>query len=207
LSDPRIEGLAIATRADCLSDDVVDLLASISQEHFIWVELVIQSIHDRSRRWMNRHEDLKQTMEMIGRLQSRGVRVVAHLILGLPGETREDMVASVARVGAHMPWGIKLHLLHIIGKTSLAEWYQAHPFDMMGRGTYVELLADCLEILPPQITIHRLTGDAPRDRLIAPKWAVRKRLIFNDLDRTLKDRDSWQGAKWKGEEAPWAFNG
>lgn len=207
LSDKRVEGLAIATRADCLNDEVMELLERVSRSHFLWVELGVQSIHPNSREWMNRHEALDEVLERIDQLQARGIRVVVHLILGLPGESKEEMLQSVKRVGGIAPWGIKLHLLHILAKTPLAEWYREHPFDMMERGTYVDLLADCLELLPPRVTVHRLTGDAPRDLLIAPLWAVRKRLIFNELDRVLKERNSWQGAKWEGGENQWRFNG
>lgn len=207
LAEPSIEGLAIATRADCLGEDCIDLLEELSGKHFIWVELGVQSIHKETREWMNRHEDLEQTFLMVKTLQDRGIRVVVHLILGLPGETRDQMLMSIRRIGDLHPWGIKLHLLHIIAKTPLDQWYQSHPFDMMERGTYVDLLANALALLPPQTTIHRLTGDAPRDRLVAPLWAVRKRLIFNDLDRVLKERDSWQGAEFKGGDPSWDFNG
>jgi len=207
LFDPRVDGLAIATRADCLGDECLDLLEALSRKHFLWVELGVQSVHRQTRKWMNRHESLEQTLLMVETLQKRGIRVVVHLILGLPGETREEMLMSVTRIGELVPWGIKLHLLHIIAKTPLDQWYQSHPFDMMERGDYVELLADALAFLPPQTTIHRLTGDAPRDRLVAPKWAVRKRLILNELDRVLKERNSWQGAKWKGGDRSWVFNG
>lgn len=207
LSDPRIEGLAIATRADCLEDEVMQLLETLGRETFLWVELGIQSIHASTRTWMNRHEDLDHAMEMIDRLQSRGIRVVVHLILGLPGETREAMIESVTAVGNLAPWGMKIHLLHIMSKTPLAEWYQRHPFDMMEKGTYIDLLVDCLVQLPPEITIHRLTGDAPRDRLIAPKWAVRKRLILNGVDQELRSRNLWQGKNWNGSKRVWRFNG
>ena len=207
LSDTRIEGLVIATRADCLEDKVITLLETLSRETFLWVELGIQSIHASTRDWMNRHEDLDQAMAMIDRLQSRGIRVVIHLILGLPGESREEMIESVKVVGNLHPWGMKLHLLHIMTKTPLAQWYREHPFDMMEKETYIDLLVDCLAQLPPESTIHRLTGDAPRDRLIAPKWAVRKRLILNGVDRELRQRNLWQGKNWTGSKRVWKFNG
>jgi hypothetical protein len=207
LADPRIEGLAIATRADCLNHEVISLLEALSHETFLWVELGIQSTHASTRAWMNRHENLDQAMAMVEDLQSRGIRVVVHLILGLPGETKDEMIESVIAVGNLAPWGIKLHLLHIMTKTPLAEWYQAHPFDMMERGSYIDLLVDCLLGLSPDITIHRLTGDAPRDRLIAPMWAVRKRLILNGLDQALRQRDMWQGKSWMGSKRVWKFNG
>lgn len=207
LSDTRIEGLVIATRADCLEEEVITLLETLSRETFLWVELGIQSIHASTRDWMNRHEDLDQAMAMIDRLQSRGIRVVIHLILGLPGESREEMIESVKVVGNLHPWGMKLHLLHIMTKTPLAQWYREHPFDMMEKETYIDLLVDCLAQLPPESTIHRLTGDAPRDRLIAPKWAVRKRLILNGVDRELRQRNLWQGKNWTGSKRVWKFNG
>ncbi len=207
LSDTRIEGLVIATRADCLEEEVITLLETLSRETFLWVELGIQSIHASTRDWMNRHEDLDQAMAMIDRLQSCGIRVVIHLILGLPGESREEMIESVKVVGNLHPWGMKLHLLHIMTKTPLAQWYREHPFDMMEKETYIDLLVDCLAQLPPESTIHRLTGDAPRDRLIAPKWAVRKRLILNGVDRELRQRNLWQGKNWTGSKRVWKFNG
>ena len=207
LADPRIEGLAIATRADCLDDEIISLLEVLSHGTFLWVEVGIQSIHASTRDWMNRHEDLTQAMEMVKRLQSCGIRVVVHLILGLPGETRNEMIESVTAVGNLAPWGIKLHLLHIIRKTTLAEWYQAHPFDMMEKESYIDLLVDCLVQLSPEITIHRLTGDGPRDQLLAPKWAARKRLILNGVDQTLRQGNLWQGKSWTGSKRVWQFNG
>lgn len=194
IDDPRISGLVIATRPDCLGDDVIELLSEINDNHFMWVELGLQSIHDRTTEYLGIGYGLEVYDDAIRRLNERGIRVVTHLILGLPGESREDMFASVRHVCEQNTWGIKLHLLNIVKTARLYSMCPGYiPFS--GIDEYTDLVVDLLEIIPADITIHRLTGDVPRKLLVSPEWSYRKRTILNEINRKLKDRDTFQGAK------------
>ena len=193
LNDPRISGIVIATRPDCLGDDVLDLLEEINRDHFMWVELGLQSIHGSTLRAMNTCYDVSAYDRAAGELSARGIRFVTHLILGLPGETRGMMMESLRHVCARPPFGIKLHLMNIIKTSPLYEAMPDYvPFDSIEE--YVDLVVDCLEIIPPEVTIHRLTGDVPRKLLVSPEWSYRKRTILNAINRELKDRGTCQGA-------------
>ncbi len=197
LDDPRISGIVIATRPDCLGDDVLDLLEKINRDHFMWVELGLQTIHRETSEAMNIGYDVSQYDTACDELISRGIRVVTHLILGLPGETHEMMMDSVRHVCEKPVFGLKLHLMNIVRNSAL---YRMIPdyvsFESMDE--YVDLVIECLEMIPPEITIHRLTGDVPRRYLVSPEWSYRKRTILNAINRELKERDTYQGKKWTG---------
>ena len=195
LDDPRIKGLVIGTRPDCLDDDVLDLLSEINRKHFLWVELGLQTIHDETAERINRCYPLSVFDDCMERLRERGIKTVVHMILGLPGEDREMMLESV-RYAAGKPdhFGIKLHLMNLVKGSKLALTdpdYVSFP-DIQ---TYVELVVDCLEIIPPEVTIHRLTGDAPRNILISPVWSFNKRTILNSINDRMNLLDTWQGKK------------
>ena len=195
LKDPRIKGLVIGTRPDCLGEDVLDLLSEINETHFLWVELGLQTIHEETADNINRCCTLKEFDKSMNNLRDRGIRAVVHLILGLPGENREMMLDSVRYVASKPGlFGMKLHLMNLVKGSSLAlsePDYVSFP-DIQ---TYVELVVDCLEIIPPSVTIHRLTGDAPRDILISPVWSFNKRTILNSINDRLNLLDTWQGKK------------
>lgn len=195
LKDPRIKGLVIGTRPDCLEKDVLDLLSEINETHFLWIELGLQTIHEKTAENINRCCTLAEFDKAMDDLSSLGIRTVVHLILGLPGESREMMLDSVRYVsGKPDLFGIKLHLMNLVKGSSLALTdpdYVSFP-DIQ---TYVELVVDCLELIPPSITIHRLTGDAPRDILISPVWSFNKRTILNSINDRLNLLDTWQGKK------------
>lgn len=193
LNDPRISGIVIATRPDCLGDDVLDLLEEINQKHFMWVELGLQTIHPETADMMGigYHADVYD--RAVDSLLSRGIRVVTHLILGLPGETREMMLDSVRHICSREIFGIKLHLMNIVRTSRLYEMMPDYvPFDSIDE--YVDLVISCLEIIPPEISIHRLTGDVPRRLLVSPEWSYLKRTILNSINRELRARDTYQGA-------------
>ena len=195
LSDPRIKGLVIGTRPDCLQDDVLDLLSEINEKHFLWVELGLQTVHEETAEKINRCCSLADFDEAMKNLESRGIRSVVHLILGLPGESCEMMLDSVKYV-SNKPdlFGIKLHLMNLVKGSNLALTdpdYISFP-DIE---TYVELVVDCLELIPPSVTVHRLTGDAPREILISPIWSFNKRTILNSINDRLNLLDTWQGKK------------
>ena len=193
LDDPRISGIAIATRPDCLGDDVLALLEEINRDHYMWVELGLQSTYNATLSAMNTcytYEDYEKAAKA---LISRGIRVVTHLILGLPGETEEMMIGSVRKVCSLPVFGMKLHLMNIVKTSPLYRTMPDYvPFDSIEQ--YVDLVVCCLEVIPPDVTIHRITGDVPRKILVSPEWSYRKRTILNMINRELKTRDTRQGA-------------
>lgn len=196
LSDPRIKGIAIATRPDCLPDDVLDLLDEINHKHFMWVELGLQSIHKNTQKAMNICYSTEDYDRAVYELSKRNIKYVSHLILGLPGETEEMMTESLKYVcnkDPH-PFGLKLHLMNIVRTSALYKTMPDYvPFDSLEE--YVDLVVRCLEIIPPDVTIHRITGDVPRKILVSPEWSYKKRTILNAINRELALRDTKQGAK------------
>lgn len=193
LDDPRISGIAIATRPDCLGNDVLDLLEEINRSHFMWVELGLQSIHDSTLKAMNTCYTVSDYDRAAAALAERGIRVVTHLILGLPGETQEMMLQSLKHVCSRQVFGIKLHLMNIIKTSPLYETMHDYvPFGSIEE--YVDLVVRCLEIIPPEVTIHRLTGDVPRKLLVSPEWSYKKRTILNAINRELALRGTFQGS-------------
>lgn len=195
LRHPLTSGIVIATRPDCLSEEVLDLLSEINSNHFLWVELGLQTIHQKTAQLINRCYDLPVYDAAMKALSSRGIKVVSHLILGLPGETKEDMMASVRYVCNANTWGLKLHLLNVVkGSRMEVDYADYHSFASIDE--YINLVCDLLEIIPPEIVMHRLTGDAPRKILITPAWSYKKRTILNGITAELKRRGSWQGCKY-----------
>lgn len=195
LENPKIKGLVIGTRPDCLSDEVLDLLSEINKTHFMWVELGLQTIHDETARLINRCYDLAVFDDAMKRLGARGIKTVVHLILGLPGESREMMLDSVRYVASiDGLFGMKLHLLNVVKGSQMEHLYADYqPFGSIEE--YVSLVVECLELIPPHVTIHRLTGDAPRPILISPPWSFNKRTILNGINDRLNLLDTWQGKK------------
>ena len=199
LEAPDVVGIAIATRPDCIPDDVLDLLSELNEKTFLWVELGLQTIHDSTEEAMNLCHSRADYDDAVRRLTGRGIRVVTHLILGLPGETREMMLESVRYVCrpacADSPsriFGLKLHMLNVVRGSGMATAMPDYvPFDSMEE--YIDLLISALEIVPPEITLHRISGDAPRATLIAPAWSYKKRTILNNIHKEMRQRDTWQG--------------
>jgi len=195
LAEDNVVGLAISTRPDCLPEDVLDYLEELNQRTYLWVELGLQSSHDRTMEWIGRGHDYAQFLKGLEQLRSRGIRVCAHIILGLPGETKEEMMETAQAVAKLPLEGLKIHLLHVLRGTPLATVFKHEPFDLMTKEEYVSLVVDILEILPPEVVIHRLTGDGPSDDLIGPLWSRKKWEVLNAIDAELERRDSWQGKK------------
>lgn len=194
LALPEIRGLAIATRPDCLPPDVLDLLSELNRDHFLWVELGLQTIHEDTALLINRGYPLPVFDEAMRELSSRNILTVVHVILGLPGETKEQMLESVRYVADSGAWGIKLHLLNVVKNSRMAaEMPDYVPFQTIDE--YVDLVCDCLEILPPEMVVHRMTADVPQRTLIAPEWSYRKRTVLNRIYAELVRRDSWQGKR------------
>ena len=193
IREPEVRILSIATRPDCLGGDVLALLEELNREKPVWVELGLQTIHPASAAWMRRGYDLPVFERAVKELSRRGIPVIAHVILFLPGEGRAEMLDTIRYLN-HLPvQGIKLQLLHILKHTDLAGYYEAHPFHVPSMEEYFEVLADCITHLRSDIVIHRLTGDGPKSLLIAPLWTGNKRLVLNSLQRYFKEQDVWQG--------------
>ena len=193
VSHPDIAVLSVATRPDCLSQEVVALLQEMNRRKPVWVELGLQTIHEKTAEYIRRGYPLSVYDGAVKALKEIGVQVIVHVILGLPGETRKQMIETVRHVGDLGIFGIKLQLLHVLSDTDLGALYRESPFPLLSQDEYCELIADCIERLPENITIHRLTGDGPKDLLVAPLWSRAKRSVLNQIEQTLKKRDTWQG--------------
>lgn len=192
LAYPGVVGLAIATRPDCLPPEVLDLLTEYNQRTYLWVELGLQTCHEITAKAMNRCYENAVFEHAMTQLTTRGIKAVIHLILGLPGESRPDMLDSAAYVSAYRPFGLKLHMLYVLKNTGLSDLYP-EVFKTFAKEEYINLVVDILERLPKDITIHRLTGDAPGEELIAPLWSRDKHAVLNGIQREFKARDSFQG--------------
>jgi radical SAM protein (TIGR01212 family) len=197
LSVTDVVGLIVATRPDCLSEEVLDYLQELSRQTYLWLELGIQSIHDRSLGLINRRHEHSCSVQAVQRAKSRGLRLCAHIILGLPGETRDEMLAMAGELNRLGVDGVKLHLLHVMKGTVLAEMYGRGEVQVLDRDDYVGLVCDFLELLEPQVMIHRLTGDGGHDNLVAPLWSLKKFEVLNMIDAELERRGTRQGSKYK----------
>lgn len=208
LSHPQIVGLSIGTRSDCLADEVLDLLEALSRTPQsasigsltykpIWVELGLQTIHNETHARLNTHTTAEGFDTAVLRLKSRHIPVIAHVILGLPSETPQMMLETVSHLAKLHVDGVKLQLLHILKGTALAEEYASTPFALPELTSYCDLVIDCLELLPPDVVVHRLTGDGPRDLLLAPLWSTDKKRVLNTISKRMKERDTFQGKLYK----------
>lgn len=198
LQQPGVVGLSIATRPDCLPDDVIAYLAELNQRTYLWIEMGLQSVHESTSELINRAHDTACYLDAVERLRKHGIRVCAHVIFGLPQETHEMMLETVRQVAAMDVQGIKIHLLHLMKKTPMVKQWEAGLLRFMEQDEYIKLVVDALEIIPPEMIVHRLTGDAPRDLLIGPMWSLKKWEVLNAIDKELRDRNTWQGKLWKG---------
>ncbi len=190
---PDIVALSIATRPDCLNDDVLELLDELNQIKPVWIELGLQTIHPETAAFIRRGYDYACFTDAVEKLHQLHIPVITHLILGLPGEDRAMILESVKAISKLPVSGVKLQLLHVLKGTDLADYYQHTGFPVFSMEEYVELVIDCLEYLSQDIVIHRLTGDGPKDLLIAPLWSTKKRCVLNTIHRRLKERDTFQG--------------
>lgn len=197
LKQPGVVGLSIATRPDCLPDDVIEYLAELNERTYLWVEMGLQTIHDSTSELINRAHDTECYLRAVEKLRKHNIRVCTHIIYGLPQEDHEMMLATGKAVSKMDVQGIKIHLLHLMRKTPMVKQYEAGLLRFLERDEYVNLIVDTLEFLPPEMIIHRLTGDAPRELLIGPMWSLDKWPVLNGIDAELKRRDTWQGKLWR----------
>jgi hypothetical protein len=195
LAVEKVVGLAIGTRPDCLPDDVLDLLAEYSQKTDLWLEIGLQSIHDSSLDFLRRGHDYATFLSAFEGAMRRGIRVCVHVILGLPGEDREAMLAIADEMARLKVDGIKIHLLHVLRGTELGDLYERGEVQILQQDEYVTLVADFIERLHPETLIHRLTGDGPRKILLAPLWSLKKWEVLNAIDAEMEQRQTTQGSR------------
>ncbi|NVN92749.1 MAG: TIGR01212 family radical SAM protein [Desulfuromonadales bacterium] len=192
---PDLAGLIVATRPDCLPGTVLDYLQELSRQTYFWLELGMQSIHDKSLVLINRRHDYDCFVKAVEQCRMRRLRVCAHIILGLPGETRTEMLAMALEINRLCLDGVKLQLLHVMRGTRLADMYARGEVTLLDRDEYVGLVCDFLELLDPRILIHRLTGDGGHDNLVAPLWSLKKFEVLNLIDAELMQRGTGQGSR------------
>lgn len=201
ISLPEICALSIGTRPDCLPDETIDLLSQLNEKKPVWVELGLQTIHETTADFIRRGYRLSVFEDTFHRLKAAGLTVIVHVILGLPGESREDMLQTIRYLavlnhnGHHID-GIKLQLLHVLRGTDLDTIYQSGAFRTMELEEYLELVASCLKLLPQDIVIHRVSGDGPKSLLTAPLWSGNKRLVMNSMAKYLKEHGVYQGQEY-----------
>lgn len=195
LKDNDVVGIAIATRPDCLNDEVIKLLSDLNKITYLWVELGIQTTNAKSLELLNTRYTVKEFYDSVCKLKKENIEVVAHQILGIPGESKKDMIKTAKDISDTGITGIKLHMLNILKDTGLEELYYKDEFYIMNINEYIELVVDILEILPQNIVIHRLTGDGAKNILIKPKWILNKRAVLNGILREMKIRNTYQGKK------------
>ncbi|EKY29799.1 TIGR01212 family radical SAM protein [Clostridium celatum] len=197
LAQENVVALSIATRPDCLDDDVLDFLEELNKKTYLWVELGLQTINDETANNFNRGYDFEVFDRSIKKLQERGIEVVVHTIFGLPGESKEDMLKTINYVAHSGAQGIKFHLLHLMKNTKMAEQYEREEFELLSKEDYIDLICKGVAMIPEEMVVHRLTGDAPRASLIGPMWSLKKWEVLNDIDRALVENDIWQGKDFK----------
>ena len=196
MNDEDVKVLSIATRPDCLSLEILDLLFRLNQKKPVWVELGLQTIHERSAKFIRRGYTLDVFEKAVYDLKKIGISVIVHTILYLPNETEDMMMETISYLNKLPINGIKLQLLHILKDTDLAKLYEKSPFYLPTMDEYFVLLGKLLSHLRPDIVVHRLTGDGPKSLLLAPLWTSNKRLVLNTMQKYLKDADIWQGREF-----------
>lgn len=193
LALPKTVGICVATRPDCLDEDILKVLTKISQKTFLIVELGLQTVHDDTAENLNRGHSYQEFVDGYNKLANRNIDVCIHLINGLPNETKAMMMETAKKVAGLNPHSLKFHMLHVHKGTKLAEEFQREPFPLLTREEYVEIVCDQLEVLPKEVVIQRITGDPIVDQLIAPKWTANKLWVRNAIDKEMARRNSWQG--------------
>lgn len=196
LEHPKIVAMAIGTRPDCVPNDVLDLLQEFADRTHLTVELGMQSMHDRSLDWMNRGHHHAAMIDAVERCQGRGFEICVHIILGIPGESHADMMATAREVSRLRVDSIKLHNLYAVKRTPLAEQLERGEVSLMGRDEYIATLIDFLELVPPNMVVERISGDAPTDFFIGPSWCLDKPAVKLAVQAEFDRRNTWQGRVW-----------
>ena len=196
LNNNKIVALSIATRPDCLGDDIMSLLKKLDSVKPVFVELGLQTVHKSTADFINRCYELSVFDEAVQKLKAADINVIVHVILGLPFENEEMMYQTVSYVGKSGADGIKLQLLHVLKSTRLADIYQSGAFEVLTLEKYTDIVCNCVELIPRHMVIHRLTGDGAKRLLIAPKWSGNKKLVLNTINKAMRDRNIIQGSKF-----------
>lgn len=189
----NVVGLNIGTRCDCLSVPILNYLEDLSKRTYLTIELGLQSSHDKTLEYLNRHHSKEEFTTAVNNLKKRGINVVVHIINGLPFETKEMMFETVKYVNSLQVDGIKIHMLYIEEETILASIYKNNPFKLLSKDEYIEIVAHELQLLDKSIVIHRITGDPNKNKLIGPNWLVKKFVVLNDIDKFLRENNIYQG--------------
>lgn len=189
LNHPKVLGLAIGTRPDCIEDDTLELLKEINENYFIWIELGLQTANDEVAKIINRGYPLSTYLETSKKLKDNGIKFVTHMIVGLPTEEREDILNTAKCIVESGAWGIKIHSLHIIKGTLLEKLYNETNFKIFTLDEYVDIVVTVLKFLPDKMVVHRVTGDGKKDEVIEPKWSLNKRKVLNEIEKELKKRE------------------
>lgn len=196
IREEGVIALAIATRPDCLGEDVLDLLEEINKKTYLWIELGLQTVNNNTSKIINRGYELEVFEQAVKNLRERNIDVVVHTIFGLPGENKDQMLDTVRYVSKLDIQGIKFHLLHLLKDTPLVKLYDQGKLEFLTQEEYVDLICTSISMLPPEMVVHRLTGDAPRNLLIGPIWSLKKWEVLNDIDKKLKDENIYQGLNY-----------
>lgn len=197
LAQEGVMGLSIATRPDCLPDDVVEYLAELNERTYLWVELGLQTVHEKTATLINRAHDYQTYVEGVEKLRKHNIRICSHIINGLPLEDYDMMMETAKAVAKLDVQGIKIHLLHLLKGTPMVKQYEKGMLEFLDKDDYINLVADQLEVIPPEMVVQRITGDGPIDLMIGPMWSVNKWEVLNGIDAELARRNSWQGKKFE----------
>ncbi len=196
LSHKKVIGIAIATRPDCLDDEVLSLLSEINEKFFMWIELGLQTVKDNIAEIINRGYKTECYIQTCKKLNEKNIKFVTHMIVGLPYEEKQDLFDTVNLINKVKSWGIKIHLLYILKNSRLEKYYNEHQFKIYERDEYTTIVLELLKRLNPEIVIHRLTGDAKKEDLFLPLWSADKRGVLNEIQRKLKLNDTYQGKEF-----------
>ena len=197
ISKEGVMALAIATRPDCINEEVLDLIEEMNKKVYTWVELGLQTIHDKTAESFNRGYNLETFDKSMEMLKKRNIDTVVHCIFGLPKETKEEMLQTVDYIAHSGAKGIKFHLLHLMKNTNMVKDYENGNLKFLSKEEYIDLVCEGVSRIPQDMIVHRLTGDAPRDLLIGPMWSLNKWEVLNAIDKALEDNDIYQGKNFK----------
>jgi radical SAM protein (TIGR01212 family) len=200
LTQEDVIGLSVGTRPDCIDDEILSMLEDFAKRSHVWIEYGLQSIHDRTLQRMNRGHDAATFIEAVRKTAGRGLFICTHIIVGLPGETREQMLETARTVATLPVDGIKIHSLLALRGTEVGRLYEEGAITLPGKDDYVATVCDILEILPPSMVIQRLTAEGYRDIYLGPDWAANKLKVLNAVDREMEKRDTYQGARFAGRD-------
>jgi radical SAM protein (TIGR01212 family) len=196
LTYENVVGISIATRADCLADDVVEYLAELNKRTYLIVELGLQTVHDITAEKINRCHSYDTFLEGYHKLAQYNIPVCVHIINGLPGETKEMMIETIKEISKLNIHSVKLHLLHVLKDTKMAKQLANNEFQLLDLEQYIDIVCNQIELLPPHVVIQRITGDGDKDKLIGPLWSLKKFVVMNEIDKEMKRRDTYQGIKY-----------